>query len=275
MMKLMIGNQKGGVGKTTTALALGRCFADRGLRTLLVDSDPQGSIAVTLKLKPEFYLADFILNQVALPLCVHTAAPNFEILAGNRDTVTMEQRINTMYGREHVFQKAFGQYEGNYDVILVDVSPSISLLQACSMVFCQSILIPVSMDTLSISGAGATIFSAKNIGDNVMTSILPIAILPTIVNQRYGLTEVVMGMIGRLSETYNLPVLNQIRTDQTIGRAARTHSMLKDVDPGSKALEDYETAATSILKLMDHNGEFERFTRPNEALNGVETAQVN
>jgi len=136
MMKLMIGNQKGGVAKTTTAMTLARCFADRGYRTLLVDSDPQGSVAVTLRLKPQYYLSDFVLNGLKLEDCVTQVAPNLEVLCGNRETTAMEQRIFTMYGREFVFQKAFGPYEDRYGAIVVDVAPSISLLQACSMVFC-------------------------------------------------------------------------------------------------------------------------------------------
>jgi chromosome partitioning protein len=250
MIKLMIGNQKGGVGKTTTAITLARCFADRGFRTLLIDSDPQGSITVTLKLKPEAYLADFILNQLRLPDCVLTVCDNLDVLCGNRETTAMEQRIFTMYGREHVFQNALRNHEETYDAIVVDVAPSISLLQACSMVFCQNVLIPISMDTLSVSGAGATIFSAKTIGDSVRTSIRPLALLPTIVNRRYGLTDVVMKMIAQLGETYKIPVLNTIRTDQVIGKAARLHRMVADVDPKAKALEDYEAATDAILDLL-------------------------
>ena len=254
MMKLMIGNQKGGVGKTTTAITLARCLADRGLRTLLIDSDPQGSVTVTLRLKPEAYLSDFILNQLRLPDCVVCVAERMDVLCGNRETTAMEQRIFTMYGREHVFQNAFGMYEETYDAIVVDVAPSISLLQACSMVFCQNVLIPISMDTLSVSGAGATIFSAKTISDSVRAPIRPMALLPTIVNRRYGLTDVVMKMIGQLSENYRIPVLNTIRTDQGIGKAARLHRMLVDVDPKAKALEDYEAATSSLLTMLGITG---------------------
>jgi chromosome partitioning protein len=250
VIKLMIGNQKGGVGKTTTAITLARSLADRGLRTLLIDSDPQGSVTVTLRLKPETYLSDFIINQLRLPDCVVTVAERLDVLCGNRETTSMEQRIFTMYGREHVFQTAFGMYEGSYDAVIVDVAPSISLLQACSMVFCQNVLIPISMDTLSVSGAGATIFSAKTIGDSVRVPIHPLALLPTIVNRRYGLTDVVMKMIQQLSETYAIPVLNAIRTDQVIGKAARLHRMVADVDDKAKALEDYEAATTAILELL-------------------------
>jgi len=253
VIKLMFGNQKGGVGKTTTAIAMARCLADQGIKTLLIDGDPQGSIAVTLRLKPENYLSDFMLNQLRLQDCVTQVASNLDVLCGNRETSAMEQRIFTMYGREHVLQNALRIYEDSYDAILVDVAPSISLFQACAMVFCENVLIPVSMDTLSVSGAGATIFSAKTISDSVRTHIRPLALLPTIVNRRYGLTDVVMKMIEQLSQTYKIPVLNAIRTDQTVGRAARLHQMLADVDPKAKALEDYTAATSALLNLLGYS----------------------
>ena len=250
MIKLMIGNQKGGVAKTTTAITIARCLADQGIRTLLIDSDPQGSIAVTLRLKPQAYLSDFILNQLPLAQCVVGASANLDVLCSNRETSAMEQRIFTMYGREHVFQNAFRPYEMEYGAIVVDVAPSISLLQACSMVFCQNVLIPVSMDTLSVSGAGATIFSAQAISEGVRAPIRAVGLLPTIVNRRYALTGVVAQMIEQLSQTYHIPVLPSIRTDQVVGRAARMHKMIADVDPKANVLEDYAAATTSLLKIF-------------------------
>lgn len=257
-VKLVIGNQKGGVSKTTTAVTLARCFADRGLRTLLVDSDPQGSVAILLKLRPENYLADFILGQIRLQDCALTLTPKLDVLCGNRETTTMEQRIFSMYGREHIFENAFRPYENDYDAIVVDVSPSISLVQACSLVFCRNVLIPISIDTLSVSGAGATIFSAKSIGESVRIPIRILGLLPAIVNRRFALTDVVMKMITQLSENFQLPILNGIRTDQSVGKASRAHAMLADYDPKSKALEDYEISAGQILELLGQAETYER-----------------
>ncbi len=250
MIKLMIGNQKGGVGKTTTAITLARCFAERGLRTLLIDCDPQGSIAIALKLKAQSYLADFILNQLRLEDCVVNPVEKLDILCGNRETSTMEQRIFTMYGRENVFANAFHMYEESYDAIVVDVAPSISLLQALAMVLCQKVLIPANMDTLAVSGAGATIFSEKTIGDSIRVPIETVALLPTDVNKSRSLTDVVMKMIHQLGENFNVPVLQMIRTDTTVGKAARAHKMLHDFDPKCKAVEDYDHAADALLSLL-------------------------
>ena len=70
VIRLTIGNQRGGVGKTTTAVTLARLWAERGLRTLLVDADPQGSIGSILRVKPELYLNDFLWNKRRLADCV-------------------------------------------------------------------------------------------------------------------------------------------------------------------------------------------------------------
>jgi nitrogenase subunit NifH len=73
----------------------------------------------------------------------------------------------------------------------------------------------------------------------------------TAMEQRIFTMYVVMKMIEQLSQTYRIPVLNAIRTDQIIGKAARAHKMIADLDPKAKALEDYEAATTSLLEMFD------------------------
>ncbi len=250
MMRLMVGNQRGGVGKTTTAMTLARCFADRGFRTLLVDADPQGSISSVLKLRPEHYLADFLLRQLHLRDCVLKVSDTMDVLCGGRTTTDAEQQVTSVVARERLFEDMFSNFDEIYDCVLIDVAPSISLMQACAMVYARHFLIPVAMDSLSVSGAGASLFYASTISRACRVPIKPVALLPTIVNKRIGLTEVVMNMIHALGQQNEIPTIGPIRTDTAVGKAHRAHQFLADFDSKSKALEDYDQVASQILEFF-------------------------
>jgi chromosome partitioning protein len=106
MIRLTIGNQRGGVGKTTTAVTLARLWAEKnGIRTLLVDADPQGSIGTILRVKPELFLNDFLWNKRRLADCVVQPIPNLDVLCSNRDTLEAEQRAIGTIGREAHLRK--------------------------------------------------------------------------------------------------------------------------------------------------------------------------
>jgi chromosome partitioning protein len=251
MMRLMVGNQRGGVGKTTTALNLARCFSDRGFRTLLIDADPQGSVSSVLKLRPEHYLADFLLKQLHLRDCVLKVHDRLDVLCGGRTTTDAEQQVTSVVARERLFEDSFTNFDEVYDCVLIDVAPSISLMQACAMVYTRHFLIPVAMDSLSVSGAGASLFYASTISRACRVPIKPVALLPTIVNKRIGLTEIVMNMIQALGQQNNIPIIGPIRTDTAVGKAHRAHQFLADFDPKSKALEDYEQVANQLLDTFE------------------------
>jgi chromosome partitioning protein len=250
MMKLTVSNQRGGVGKTTTALTLARCYADSGKRVLLVDTDAQGSIWLVLGLEPQKWLVNFLNDGAALSDVVVKVHPNIDVICSNKGTVKAEGNLANAMAREMAFYGAFQPYEADYDVMLFDVAPSISSLHGCCIAYSKHVLVPVSMDQLAVEGAGASLNSIEILNKWYNLSCRCVGFLPTQVDHRLSGTTVVLRQLERLSEETKIPVIHGIRTDHTVNRAVREHSFLQDFDPKAKAVEDYAIAAKEILEVV-------------------------
>lgn len=250
MIRLVILNQRGGVAKTTTVHTLARFLADRGKRVLIIDTDPQGSMGTVLGLKPAKYLHDFVIYNHLFKDCVVRACPGVDVLCSNRETVKTEGHLMGQVAREFVFTNLFSQVETDYEAVLIDVAPSINLLQTCAMTYAKALLIPVSMDPLSLQGAAASIETARTLSSLIRTSIQPIAILPVMVDRRLQMTELVSASLEELSERTRIPLLPSIRTDTTVTKCSRAKKFLIDFDPRAKALEDYHHALGTLLNML-------------------------
>jgi len=152
LIRIVIANQRGGVSKTTTTHTLARLFADQGKRVLLVDTDSQGSLGQVLGLKPIRFLHEFIVNDLAFEDCIVKAHERIDVLCSNRENNKAEISLQGMTFGELAFMRLFGRVEKLYDVVLIDVAPSINILQTCAMVYTKNVLIPVAMDVLSLQG---------------------------------------------------------------------------------------------------------------------------
>jgi chromosome partitioning protein len=242
------------VAKTTTAVSLARSFADRGLRTLLIDTDSQGSISTILGLKPQFTLHDFLIRQMVLKECVVRAHELIDVLCSDRKTMQAEDIISGQTLREVHFEQVFGETgaEQEYDAVVIDVAPSLTLFQTCAMLYTKQVLIPAAMETLSVQGASASISSASELNRlfKRQPGIASIGILPVMVNNRLQMTETVMNALTDMSRELKVPLLPGIRTDTAVVKAARAKMFLADFDPKAKALEDYEKAAEILLSQL-------------------------
>jgi chromosome partitioning protein len=267
LIRLLISNQRGGVAKTTTAVILARSFAEKGKKVLLIDTDSQGSIRTILGLKPEFHLADFLIRNMAFQECVVHACENVDVVCSNRDTTEAEVTLSNSPFRELTFERLFSEHEAAYDVILIDVAPSITLSQQCAMVYAQQVLVPVGMETLSLQGAVAAVNAAAALnrffkkGLNVRT----IGLLPVMVDRRLALTAMVLDSLKQLSADTGVPVLPVIRTDSAVPKAARVRKFLADFEPGSKALADYNEVASLLLRSLDSEHERSEADEPAQA----------
>ncbi len=260
-IKIVISNQRGGVAKTTTTLTLARYLADQGRRVLVLDTDPQGSITPVLGLKPTANLYDFLVKNFRFEECLTSAHPNIDVICSARNTLEAEHNILGQVFREFIFEKVFQPYENRYDAILVDVAPSISLLQTCAMIFCRRVLIPVAMETLSLQGCSASINAAdvlnKQFPDG-RVSVKTIGILPVMVNPRLQMTELVMNALQQLSHSHGIPILPSIRQDVEVVKAAKVKRFLIDHAPGSRAVLDYAAAFKQLLDFIEIEAETNR-----------------
>jgi chromosome partitioning protein len=250
MIRIVVSNQRGGVSKTTTSTTLAREFADRGKRVLVIDTDPQGSVSSILKLKPEYGLYNFVIEKLTFDDCIVPVSDNLHVMCSSRETTKVETILMGNVAREHAFSQLFSQVDSAYDVVLIDVSPSITLLQTCAMVYAERVLIPIAMDTLSFQGAMASIEASKSLNQLLKVNIRTIGLLPVMVDRRLAMTTTVINGLEGMSKGMNIPLLNAIRTDQSVTKAARAGQFLIDYDPKCKAVEDYKRVADELLESL-------------------------
>jgi chromosome partitioning protein len=155
------------------------------------------------------------------------------------------------FARERLFENLFGLYDSQYQAVVIDVAPSISLMQTCAMVYTQHVLIPVDTDLVSLSGAGACLQFSETLSKAVRTPINAVGLLPTKVDKRLGMTKIIRELLEGLSNRFSVPILQEIRTDTAVAKATRQKQFLVDFDPKCKAVEDYNKAAQQLLDIFE------------------------
>ncbi len=251
MIRLVVANQRGGVGKTTAAVNYACYLAQRGHRTLLIDTDSQGSIAVMLNLRPKHYFSQFLVNKFHLDECIVPFGENLSVLCGNKDTVQAESALAGAVVRELALKIILQPYEQQYDAVVIDVSPSINLLQTAAMVYARNVLIPVNMDLLSLNGANAAYDMIRLLNDLIRADIRAIGLMPCQVDHRLSITALVQQGLEKMSQLFDVPILPGIRTDQSVNKAFRAREPLLLFDPQSKAALDYLNVFNQITPLME------------------------
>jgi chromosome partitioning protein len=166
---IAIVNQKGGVGKTTTAINLAAYLALAGKRTLLIDIDPQGNSTVGLsfdKEKLEHSIYDVLIGRSGLPeVTVATEIPNLWLAPANIHLSGAEIELVNIIARETRLRQALAPVKGDYDFVLIDCPPSLGLLTLNTLSAAETVLIPIQCEFYALDGVGQllrTIILVKN-----------------------------------------------------------------------------------------------------------------
>ncbi len=229
-----LANQKGGVGKTTTAVTLGHGLAAKGLRVLVVDLDPQGHVAESLGLGKAPGLYNLLVVDQPLGRVVVHARANLDVVPGDKRTEAAKRHLTAMDFREKALAVALKG--APYDVILFDCAPSFDVLHVTALVASDFLLIPTRLDYLAADGVNEVLRSTGE----VMAAGYPIGllgILPTFFDR---VTRETTSQLRGLVDLFGAKVWPPIPQDTRAREAPAFGQTLWEYAPWSPAMVGYE-----------------------------------
>jgi chromosome partitioning protein len=243
-----VANQKGGVAKTTSVHSLGTALAERGLRTLLVDLDPQACLTWSTGTDPdalERSLHDVLLGRCAAADAI-VKVNDVQLLPSTIDVAGAEVHLLSKTGREYVLRRALEPLLPEFDAVLIDCPPSLGICTINGLTAASEVLIPLQCETLSQRGVGQLLETVDDVRAYTNEDLRVRGVIATMYD---GRTKLASAVIDEVRERYRLdvidpPVPKSIRVAEAPGRgkSVLTHA------PSSKAAEAYRQLAKAIFE---------------------------
>ena len=264
MRIIAIINQKGGCGKTTSAINLSAIFARRGLRTLLVDMDPQSHCAVGLGIpesRLDYDIGDALLHgdskRFDFSRIVWPAARNLDLAPSRMRLAGLEARAGGLAekpDKERRLAMTLQKLKTQYDVVCIDCSPSVGLLTFNALAASNMVLIPVETGFFSLQGASRQVNTVRSVAKRLGVA-LPMWILPTIHDESSAVSGDLLEELRRRFGQRVMPTV--IRRDPRLREAAGFGQPIIDFDANSIGSMDYTAAANWLLEQVLTPGSIE------------------
>lgn len=198
---IAVANQKGGVGKTTTAVNLSACLAEKGLRTLVVDSDPQGNTTSGLgvdrrSIKHSIY--DILVNDINMEdVIIHTKWKNLSVCPSSIHLAGAEIELVNMENREFQLKNALSIVKDKFDYVIIDCPPSLGLITINALAASDTVLIPIQCEYYALEGLSQLTATIKSVKRSINPSLEIEGALLTMFDARTNLSIEVVEEVKR------------------------------------------------------------------------------
>lgn len=249
---IAIANQKGGVGKTTTAINLSGCLGVLEYKTLIVDADPQANATSGVGLDPRSAknIYDCLINNIdPAELIIKTENPNLDILPSHIDLVGAELEMINLPNREYMLKTALNKVRDQYDFIIIDCSPSLGLITVNALAAADSVIIPVQCEYFALEGLGKLLNTIKIVQGRLNKELEIEGILLTMYDTRLRLANQVVEEVKMHFQELVFDTV--IHRNTKLGEAPSHGETIIMHDASSKGSVNYLNFAREILQKND------------------------
>ena len=242
--RIAVFNHKGGTGKTTTAVSIAAGLAAKGHKVLLVDTDAQGNVSVSLGAKGERSLYHVLVMGLRVSDVAQTIRPNLDLVPSNETLAAAELYLAGRQNRDRVLRDRLSAASEGYDYVVLDCSPSLSLMNQNALVFAESVLVPVACDYLSLVGVRQVIKTVKNVNALLHHPVQIWGVLPTFYDARANICR---EAVATLKNHFGDRCLPPVRAAIKIKEAPAQGQTIFEYAAGSNSAEDYGVVVDRIV----------------------------